>query len=213
MPVMALGIPRLPRDGNDTDRIGALSDGVVAIALTVLALTLTVPDVGDSAEALWRSLQANGREYLTFLFSFWLVANLWMAHRAALPHFATIPTTVAWWNFLYLAAIVVLPSAANLLGDNSDNPLAVTIFAGILLLASLGLQMMSFAARSAGVLTGYDETGWLVVRVRGMTIIGISALVIAVSWVDASTAELLFVLMIVNDLPAALIHRARTRRA
>ncbi|GAA2019072.1 DUF1211 domain-containing protein [Nakamurella flavida] len=200
-------------EGGDTDRIGALSDGVVAIALTVLALTLTVPTVGGSPQQLWAALVLNGREYVTFLFSFWLIAQLWMVHRRVLPHFSAIPAAVAWWNFLYLGAIVVLPSTANLLTDNSDNPVAVTLFAANLVLSSLGLQMMSVAARRAGVLTGFDDESWARNRVRALTILAVPLLVIAVSWFDASTAEWLFALMFFQEVPAALISRARSRRS
>jgi uncharacterized membrane protein len=179
----------------------------------VLALTLTVPTVGDSPGQLWAALAQNAREYITFLFSFWLIAQLWMAHRRVLPHFSAIPAAVAWWNFLYLGAIVVLPSTANLLGGNGDNPVAVTVFAANLVLSTLGLQMMSVAARRAGVLTGYDDGSWARNRARAVILLGVPVLVIAVSWFDASTAEWLFALMFLQEVPGALLDRTRARRS
>ena len=62
-----------------TDRILAVSDGVVAISITLLALTLSVPvvkEISDS-EGLWPELRGLWREVLAYVMSFFIVGLLW----------------------------------------------------------------------------------------------------------------------------------------
>ena len=79
----AAGIPRKTED-NSLGRLLALSDGVFAIAMTLLALDLTVPDnLGShpTSQQLIHALAQHTDRYWSFLLSFYIIAIYWGAHR------------------------------------------------------------------------------------------------------------------------------------
>jgi TMEM175 potassium channel family protein len=70
-------------DDNSLGRLLTISDGVFAIAMTLLTLDLKVPDLGrHPGDAVLRhALSKNTASYLSFLVSFYVVANYWNRHR------------------------------------------------------------------------------------------------------------------------------------
>lgn len=65
------------------DRVVFFSDAVIAIAITLLALALPVPDLKGTATngQYWHALTAERSDYLTFLISFAVIGNHWVTHR------------------------------------------------------------------------------------------------------------------------------------
>jgi uncharacterized membrane protein len=183
----------------DSDRVGALTDGTVAIALTVLVLALPVPDVGGGPAELWAGLRQHGRDYVTFLFAFWLIAVYWLAHRQEFRRVRIATPRVVWANFLYLAAVVLIPFSSQVLSGHGGNALAVTIFASNLVLVSVSLMLIALSARRDEALTAEGREQWLESFVRSCVLVAVNLVVIAVSWIDASAAEFAFLLMFTND--------------
>ncbi|HEY7461710.1 MAG TPA: TMEM175 family protein [Gemmatimonadota bacterium] len=71
--------------GRDTNRLEAFSDGVFAIAITLLVLEIHVPHAeGDSA--LWRALSALWPSYLGYLISFVIIGIMWPNHHNIFKH-------------------------------------------------------------------------------------------------------------------------------
>ena len=72
------------------DRLLALSDGVVAIALTLLVLQLRVPSLpsasADSASALAAALAKGGDQLTAYVISFYVVAQFWLVHHRVFQH-------------------------------------------------------------------------------------------------------------------------------
>jgi len=66
------------------DRLILFSDAVVAIAITLLALDLPVPD-GRNVSEFWRSVREHDDHYLAFLVSFVVIAASWGKHALWLP--------------------------------------------------------------------------------------------------------------------------------
>ena len=98
-------------------RVVAFSDGVIAIAITLLVLTLDVPNVpnGDLAEALgdqWR-------QYLAFVLSFALIGRFWIVHHRAFT-LERFDGTLMVLNLIFLALIVVMPFATDLVAEYED---------------------------------------------------------------------------------------------
>ena len=140
------------------DRLLALTDGVVAIALTLLVLELKVPSLGHvipptSAAALAAQLSDDTDQLLSYLISFYVIANFWLIHHRVFRQLTGQRESLAWWNFLFLFTISIMPFTSNLLGEYSENPLAVSIFALNLLLASLATQATLEIGRRRGLMT------------------------------------------------------------
>jgi uncharacterized membrane protein len=164
----------------------ALTDGVVAIALTLLVLQLKVPVLHSidqsSAPQLARALGHQSSQFISYLVSFYVIAVFWLAHHRVYRLVRGHREGLAWWNFAFLFTITLFPFSSALMGTYSGNPFAVIEFAVNLLLASLSTSIVIVLAGRLDLLNekATPEAVRAIVR-RGMT----SAAVIAVSIVVA----------------------------
>ncbi len=130
---------RVPNDDDDDDlpgidRLLALTDGVVAIALTLLVLQLQVPITHalkhhpDSAGALWQALNVDVAELTSYLVSFVVIAQFWLVHHRVLRGMRGHSEGLAWRNFGFLLSLTLMPFTSDLIGRYGTNPLAITFF-------------------------------------------------------------------------------------
>jgi uncharacterized membrane protein len=178
------------------ERLLALSDGVVAIALTLLVLQLHVPSYlhdPTSARSLAHALGKQSQSFLTYLISFYVIAQFWLAHHRTFRHVAGHDEFLAWLNFFFLLTISIMPFTSDLLGIYGSNPLAVTLFAFNLLLASISTQLVLQVGRRRHLLEATARPKELRegrFRVVGAMVITLTS--IAVAWIDTTVAELLW---------------------
>ena len=136
-----------------TNRLEAFSDGVLAIAITLLVLELTVPEVGD--EGLLDALVLQWPEYLAYLVSFATIGAIWVAHSAVTEYLEEVDATTLRINLLLLFFVSLLPFTTRLLAEYFDvedaERVAVTIYGLNLLLASVVLSAMWQWGRHAGL--------------------------------------------------------------
>jgi len=128
------------------NRLLALSDGVVAIAITLLVLQLNVPSPAkladpNSASELAVELGKGADQLISYVISFYVIAQFWLVHHRVFHRIAGQQEGLAWWNFAFLFTITIMPFTSDLLGEFSANPLAVDIFALNLLLAAVATQL------------------------------------------------------------------------
>jgi uncharacterized membrane protein len=182
------------------DRLLALTDGVVAIALTLLVLQLHVPRLAHptSASELATQLSKGTGQLISYLISFYVIANFWLAHHRVFRQLTGQRESLAWLNFAFLFTISIMPFASDLLGQYPENPLAVTIFALNLLLASLATQATLELGRRKG-LTVPDadpraaRTGFL--RAAGTSAVILAS--IGLAWVNTDVAKYSWLLIAV----------------
>ena len=122
------------RDLPGVDRLLALSDGVVAIAITLLVLQLKVPSPAklphpDSASELASQLGNGADQLISYVISFYVIAQFWLVHHRVFRRITGQQEGLAWWNFAFLFTITIMPFTSDLLGEFASNPLAVDIFA------------------------------------------------------------------------------------
>jgi uncharacterized membrane protein len=190
-----------PEDNPGVERLLALSDGVVAIALTLLVLQLVVPRIAGvstkdthSAHYLWTQLSRTGGDQFTaYLVSFYVIAQFWLAHHRVFRSIQGHNEGLAWWNFAFLFTITLMPFTSDLLGRFGDNPLAIDIFALNLFLASLATQGVGIYARRRHLVkyetspqerrSGYFRFGWVgVVVLTSATLAWFSPRWAVLSW-------------------------------
>ncbi len=121
-------------------RIAAFSDGVFAIAITLLALQLEVPASGDLAAELAGLLPS----FLSFAISFLVIGTYWVVHHRLFSVIERYDARLIWLNMLVLLFIVVQPFTSSLVGERGDQPLAVAVYA--VTLALVGLATSGLAA-------------------------------------------------------------------
>lgn len=198
--------PRVAEDENipGIDRLLALTDGVVAIALTLLVLQLQVPATSviknaNSASQLWDALGVDGGELTSYLVSFVVIAQFWLVHHRILRTMRGHSEGLAWRNFAFLLTLTLMPFTSDLMGRYSNNPLAVTIFAVNLVALSLTTQWIYVYAASHNLLdeerrSHYEE---MVGRVRSMLTVGVVSIAVVLAWTDTSLSRYAWLLFLV----------------
>jgi uncharacterized membrane protein len=135
-----------------TTRLEAFSDGVFAIAITLLVLELHVP---LDPEALLHELAAEWTGYLGYFVSFAFIGGVWMAHSNLTRFTKAADQVMMGLNLVLLLFVSFLPFTTSLLANHLDDSgahIAVVIFGINLTLASLMVNVMfGYAGRAEGV--------------------------------------------------------------
>ena len=118
-------------------RIGAFSDGVFAFAITLLVLSIRIPQPtdADASHGLVALLIQQWRSYLAFVLSFMFVGMNWANHRVMFAAFARANHTLVWLNLLYLMlGVAFMPVPTAILGfwlGDPNNQIAAAAFYGV----------------------------------------------------------------------------------
>lgn len=122
------------------ERLGALTDGVFAIALTLLVLELKFPDPPPGHATLGELLYEDWHPFLAWVISFVLLARLWLIQHDTAASLNQVSAHTLAINMLFLATISLIPFAANLISvyDLSE-PLSLQLFAILIGVNSLVL--------------------------------------------------------------------------
>lgn len=120
-----------PRGSEEFTRVLTFSDGLFAIAMTLLVVGITVPVLqqGDSVSELADALNDLIGNLVSFFISFAVIGRYWVAHHQFFARLKAVDPGMVGINLVYLAFIAFLPFPTALLGNYFDNPLAVTIYA------------------------------------------------------------------------------------
>ncbi len=203
------------------DRLLALTDGVVAIALTLLVLQLRVPASNmvtpnaDSARGLWHALDIDGSELTSYLVSFLIIAQFWLVHHRVLRGMKGHSEGLAWRNFGFLLFLTLMPFTSDLIGQYGSNPLAITLFGINLVLLGLSTQWIFLYAAHHHLMTdmarsAHDETA---ARVRVVFMVAVVALSVALAWTVPNVAKSVWFLFLLNPfISARLAKRMEQRR-
>ncbi len=129
----------------DPGRISALSDGVFAIAMTLLVLNLQLPDVGSHSGT---SVFVTGVVdqlpcFVLWLLSFAILCRLWTVHHDLLAEGDTRTRSFARWNFVFLGAVSFIPFPTSLLAEHPERMLSVVIFSATYVVAGIALGSMA----------------------------------------------------------------------
>ncbi len=138
---MAFG-PKAPADEQlGLERIVFFSDAVMAIAITLLAIDIRVPDVDPSvaAQQLAARLSAIEPHLMTFFISFIVIGVYWISHHRYFGYIQRYDTRLILLNFAFLFFIVCMPFLASLLGQYVFVPIALIAYT--VAIAALGLSM------------------------------------------------------------------------
>ncbi len=124
--------------GFGKNRIEALSDGIFAIAMTLLALGIEVPPDtnGFSPARVMSTLQELFPDFVHFVIAFLLIAALWVMHHMQFHKIHYVDHNLLWMTIGSLLFVVLIPFSTDLIGDFPDNPLCAFIFELDLLITS-----------------------------------------------------------------------------
>ena len=168
----ALGLAPQAGD-NSLGRLLTLSDGVFAIAMTLLALDLKVPPhlTGHvTSEQLMHALAQGADTYWSFLLSFYVIAIYWGGHRRLMRSVGVFNQTLVRDTVFLLLIVAALPFPTSVLGTFGGNPFALALYGAFNALATLALILLTHDVRRCDPVARHAETpgdrlaawtGWL----------------------------------------------------
>ena len=136
-------------------RMEALTDGIFAIAMTLLVLELKVPDLPKSA-SVSELLHKIGEEMpaiFSFLISFLYCGLLWVLHHLAMHFVRHLQIVLVWLNLVFLMSISTMPFSCGLLGHFLRNRAAQEIYFGNMFVASALLAAQWLVARKKNLIS------------------------------------------------------------
>jgi uncharacterized membrane protein len=147
---------------NSVGRLLALSDGVFAIAMTLLALELRLPDLGQhvSDSELRHALGDQWQSYLSFVISFYVVSSYWSSHRRAMRTVVTLPAGLVGSTLTLLLLVAAMPFPASVLGNYGSEPSALVFYSAFNIAAHLALLRLLARIPGDAVTAQQREALW-----------------------------------------------------
>ena len=142
-----------------TSRVEAFSDGVFAIAITLLVLDIKIEP--SQFDHLWRALGEEWPSYLAYVTSFLTVGGVWLAHHGLFSRLQAVDPVLMRLNLLLLMAVSFLPfptalMAGALQGSESAERAAVVVYgATAVLIEVLGAAAWRYAASQPGLMADH----------------------------------------------------------
>lgn len=127
---MTMEAQQNPESFISKNRLEALVDGVFAFAMTLLVVSLSVPDIpkADAAVELPQHIATMFPEFLSFLIAFLVLASFWIVHHEHFHYLKSVNGWVLWLNIFILIFVVLVPFSTNISGDYPHVMIAPLIF-------------------------------------------------------------------------------------
>jgi uncharacterized membrane protein len=184
-----------------TSRLEAFSDGVLAIAITLLVIEIRPPEVHEG-ETLAHALWAQWPSYVAYLVSFLTIGVIWLNHHRVFEQVARVdgPLLLLNLNLLLWTALIPFPTAVvaeHLQGPGEAARTASALYSGVLLGMSLAFgALFAWLTHTDRLLRRLPPPGVVrAARRRFMVGLVVYAAALVLSWVSAPLAVALCGLM------------------
>jgi uncharacterized membrane protein len=174
-----------------TTRLEAISDGVFAVALTLLVLDIHVPqsDRGHLAGELLARLP----HLFAFALSFLIVAFYWTAHHVLFNSIRRSNRLLLWVNCSHLFFVVLLPFSTGVLAEYRSEPIAVVVYGVNVIMCSLTLiALWIYVARNGLIVAHLSERSVRIVVYRLSVNPIVCVIALCVAFVSPHAATLLY---------------------
>ncbi len=178
-------------EGVNFERVVFFSDAVFAIAITLLALEIRLPEV--ELDAVPQALLALLPEIAIYALSFVIVGLYWVGHHRMFQHIARYDYTLIWLNLFFLLCIAFLPVASAILGKYYAQPFAVLFYCSVLCITSLmQFQLWWYASHNHRLIKS-DVKPHVIRNVfyRSIATIVVALLAVAIAFINTTVALVL----------------------
>jgi uncharacterized membrane protein len=191
-------------------RIEALTDGIFAVAMTLLVIELKLPDAQVPADL------ANGvahliPKFVAWIISFFVLGIFWFSHHRLFHYVKHVDETLVWLSILYLSLVSLMPFSSAITGE-----FALVLFsqmfysANMILLAAVALAINRHVCRHAALQGEPMSAGFYRgVRFRMVGLMVIAAATVGIARVLPGAGNVAFLLM----WPISIVSRHIERRA
>ncbi len=197
-------------DTYSTRRLEALTDGVFAIAMTLLVLDLKVGEIGAAvtSDQLWQGLLNMQDSLTSFTISFLLLGSMWAVHMRQFEFIKRADRHLTMINTLRLLTVVLIPLTTSIAGNYSDLLLGRVLFPlNFFLLALVSYWQWDYAVSKSDKfsenLTAADKA-YLAARNKAILVIALVVVFLA-----AAIGEPAFLLFLLTPF----LNRSRLQRS
>ncbi len=189
------GSPHHTREVGDEpplERLLLLTDGVYAIAMTLLALDLRLPTEADTASGaqLLEFLLAQGPMLLAYLTSFTVIALFWSLHHRTLRFIKRLDGGFVWLTMLHLCTVAFIPFPTRVIGQHLGDPVAEEFYyASMLVITILSASIWWYATWNRRLL-GPEVGDHVVDAYRLLSIIASGGLLILMIFIRLGLARI-----------------------
>jgi uncharacterized membrane protein len=189
------------------ERIIALSDAVIAIAITLLVLSFDIPQtVGELAGNPRQALGHLFPNLMGYAVSFWVIALYWVAHHRCFRYIRKYDRRLMYINFLFLMFIAFMPFPTALLFGSPSSPFPVVLYAGTAAGMGLSLALLwIYAARHRFIAAGTSPATVRDIRLNLLLPPAVFLLSAAAAPVNVAVAMFLWLLLV----PVYVLRRHR----
>ena len=193
----------MERDEQDGQRTGVnrligFSDGVFAIAITLLVLNIEVPTAGPNGMA--SAVFAEWPDILTYVISFLVIGNYWISHHRIFQQIERQNSRLLWLNLVFLLCVAFVPFPTSLLGETITT-VTVSVYAATLVVTGIlfaGLwwyasEVRELVSDAVGPTQAHNRT----VRMLGPSVV--FALSIPIAWFNPVWAMYFWVTLVTVD--------------
>lgn len=170
-------------------RIEAFSDGVIAIALTIMVLELKAPH-----DLTIPALVALLPQWFGYALSFVFIAIYWNNHHHMFHVVKKVDSTTLWANNHLLFWLTMVPFVTAVMGEHPLEPLALSLYGAVLLMAGFAYYVLTTqivkSHRASPELAEALGTGW-----KGYLSLGSYLVAIVAAWVAPWFSQGLFVMV------------------
>jgi len=171
------------------NRIVAFSDGVFAIAITLLVLGLTVP---PHLSHLRRALLNNQDDFIAYAISFAVLGRYWLAHHRFFSSLERFDGRLMTLNLVYLACIALVPFTSQVLGDYASHTEAVVLYAVNMIAVSSTFYVQLIYSARTGLVRPEARSVERQNAPVNLVVVGVFALSIPVAFLSPLAATLMW---------------------
>jgi uncharacterized membrane protein len=196
------------------DRLKAFTDGVVAIAMTLLILPLMegVIDLGREGRTVLEYLDEDQGQLISFVMSFVLIASMWASHHRIYERVERTSNMLTWLTIAWMFTIVWLPVATAMVGAMPDDAAQKSLYVGTLIAATLMLLLVRmYLRRHPELHDSPDEQLRGGIRADAVTIV-LFALALTVAVTLPQIGYFAMFLMLLTSPVIRLLRRRSARR-
>jgi uncharacterized membrane protein len=196
---------RRTSDSLEFERFAALSDGVFAIAMTLLVVTIAEPT--GSAARVEGELRKLLPQITAFFVSFAVIGRYWLAHHQFVSLLTAVNGRVLFWGLVYLALVAFLPFTTNMLGDYSGVPLVVAVYAlNVAAISTLETVMFAVSHRTGLFERPLPADVYRYAVIESFVPVGAFLVSIPLAWVSTEAA---FACWALSFVALPIVHRRR----
>lgn len=139
--------------GRSVERLAALSDGIFAVAMTLLVLDIHAPAVEavHSERDLWRAVVALSPRLLMYVMSFLTLGIFWVGQQTQLNQLARSDRGLTWMHLVFLFAVSIMPFSTTLLAQFTAYRTALLLYWANILALGATLYLSWVCAVGAGL--------------------------------------------------------------